>query len=522
MRVDYLRVHEGGRKTSKIFRGLTICLFLILMVCSPAPRRVQGASLSWLALAPGIDYREFALATPNRLYVARLDRDVPQVTLESGIGQGQLVDGSETVSSMAARYEQAINYWDRNWGNRNRVIVAINGFFFDPETGVPYQGQVHSGWYAQRFDDRQNGSGIAWTLDRSLFIGDCVVHPPDKQYIALLRNGERLAFDGINRARQENELIIYSPQYGHSTLTGAEGSEVLVELNSPLLIVPEPSKVIGTVRDVRVGLGDTSIPFDHIVLSASGNAADRLAPMLQIGDEIGISQEMKQYEPDCRTPAQGGWENAYAAVGGSFIFLRGGVIQGFDDLGALLRNPRTVVAYNDRYVYFIVVDGRDRFQSQGMSIVELAVFAKTRLGAVWGVALDGGGSATMVVNGEVVNRPNVELSPQGGDGKPDERPILERVVGNSLMMVQIQPKEVSSAYHPGDRVAAVQAVDIRLGPGTNYAPLSVLSAGTEGVIVEHGAGLNGVLATGSYWWKVGFGGTVGWVAEEALSSLVPQ
>ena len=35
---------------------------------------------------------------------------------------------------------------------------------------------VQSGWYAKRFDDLGGGSGFAWKLDRSAFIGECVDH----------------------------------------------------------------------------------------------------------------------------------------------------------------------------------------------------------------------------------------------------------------------------------------------------------------------------------------------------------
>ena len=52
-------------------------------------------------------------------------------------------------------------------------------------------------------------------------------------------------------------------------------------------------------------------------------------------------------------------------------------------------------------MYFIVVADRDPFGNVGMSIVELASFVKNTLGATWGIALDGGSSSTMVVNGEV-------------------------------------------------------------------------------------------------------------------------
>jgi hypothetical protein len=66
-------------------------------------------------------------------------------------------------------------------------------------------------------------------------------------------------------------------------------------------------------------------------------------------------------------------------------------------------NRRTAVAYNDQYIFFIVVDGRDDDHSKGMTIRQLAEFSKNTLGASYGIAQDGGGSSTMVVSGQVVN-----------------------------------------------------------------------------------------------------------------------
>jgi len=36
------------------------------------------------------------------------------------------------------------------------------------------------------------------------------------------------------------------------------------------------------------------------------------------------------------------------------------------------------------------------------------------------------------------------------------------------------------------------------------------------------AGVNGVLAKGSYWWKVTYGETIGWVQDEALGEPVSR
>lgn len=490
--------------------------------------QADGSEL-WRSLAPGIEYREFYQAEPNHLYVARMERGNPIVTLESSLALGSITGGLETVSQMAERYDQALNWWGEEKGGRNMVVVAINGSFFDPNTGVAWSGAVHSGWYAKRFAERENGSGFVWTLDRVPFIGGCIVHRPQKQLVTLVKAKKTIRFDGLNQPRGENDLIVYTPQFNVTTLTGDKGLEILVEMDQPLMILPEPSMVEGTVQAVLDGQGSTPIPFDHIVLSASGTARQQLLGKVKPGDRIGISQEIAHFEPDCILPSPYSWTKAYASVATSFVFLRQGVIQRFDDLGAVLRNPRTAIAYNDRYIFYIVVDGRDRYRSLGMSMAELGAFAKLSLNASWGVALDGGGSSTMVVEGRVKNHPNAELKdrPEQETGVPAPEPtqaegVTERAVANGMLMVVMLPRELSTQFEPGDRVTtlATSEVNLRLGPGTNYAVLTSLLPGSTGIILPHTGKMNGVFAKDEYWWKVAFGELVGWVGQ-SLIQLIP-
>jgi hypothetical protein len=508
------------------FNILFALLILVLFGNGLPIQNARADSPVWLPIAPGIEFRQFFLAHPNRVYVARMNREQPELTLETGVAQGRLSGGVETVRTMASQLDGAINYWGEEWGNRNQVVVAINGYFYDTETGVPWSGQVQSGWYLKRFEDRQSGSGFAWTLDEIAFIGGCVRHQAGKQFITHLPTNKTQTFDGINIPRDEDQLILYTAQYDTTTLTDDDGIELLVELEQPLLILPTPAMVVGTVREVRDGLGSTAIPFDHVVLSASGSASEGLRTEVNVGDQIGISQEIRHLMPNCQTPSSLSWSKTYAAVGASFTFLEAGVIKASDNLGAVLRNPRTAVAYNDQYIFFIVVDGRDRMGSVGMSIVDLGVFAKNILGATWGAALDGGGSSTMVINDEVVNHPNLETV--YGNSRPipadlDQVQIEERAVANSLMMVAVQPKQASSQFSAGQQVIASTTGDIqvRSGPGTNYALVTTLSPGSEGIILPHSAGLNGVLAQDVYWWLVDFGDVRGWVVEDILLKKTP-
>ena len=94
-------------------------------------------------IAPGIEYRRFQLTGPiNNVFVARMDRNsAANLAIESSLSGGNVADDTETVSDMAQRYDGAINYWDRTWGNRNQVAVAINGYYFDYTPRLPTAGR---------------------------------------------------------------------------------------------------------------------------------------------------------------------------------------------------------------------------------------------------------------------------------------------------------------------------------------------------------------------------------------------
>ena len=557
-------------------RILFIVLFLLMGVFAVA-MGANAESNGWESVGEGIEYREFLLPDPNKVYVARMDLSNPNAIIESSIAQGKLVDGLETVSSQANRYDQALNWWgspsiphsDGAWGARNQVVVAINGTFtLPPDYEQQWEGQVHSGWYMWRFQDSATRNAFVWKLDRTTFIGDCVTHPSSKQLV-YYQTGSTQEIAGVNVQREDDQLILYTPQYDRDTNTDNSGVEVLVELTRPTLIV-YPERVNGYAREIRNSQGSTPIPFDHIVLSASGQAATRLKNNVSVGDQIGISQLIK----NCDSESTLDWSKTYASVvSNDFYFLKDGVYVYNDDYGANVRNPRTAVAYNEQYVYFIVVDGRYKDVSIGMTMEQIAEFARVELDADHGLSLDGGGSSTMVVNGQVVNfpsdgiplsdaldpaarlgaryvfglrgvprserysnavpqvylpmlqreydNPGVEPDPTATPAPtptPTPLPIVERSVPNGLMMVLVLPRESSSSFLHGEqvRINSYGNVNVRLGPGTNYGVINVVPNGTSGIILDHMNGLNGVNARGYYWWKVKLSDIEGWVAESLL------
>src|SRR4030066_309267 len=110
-------------------RPALIGLFPLLSFAFPQLNS-NGEERAWQTIVSGIQYRLFILPGPYNVYVARLDRKNLQVTIESSIAQGRVSGGLETVRAMAERYEESISYWGEQWGGRNQVVVAINGFFY--------------------------------------------------------------------------------------------------------------------------------------------------------------------------------------------------------------------------------------------------------------------------------------------------------------------------------------------------------------------------------------------------------
>lgn len=114
----------------------------------------------------------------------------------------------------------------------------------------------------------------------------------------------------------------------------------------------------------------------------------------------------------------------HAIAGDRMLILGGEIVPELDDD---VLHPRTAIGVNrnGRYIYLVVIDGRQPFYSTGATFQELAELLKD-LGSQYAMALDGGGSSTLVIqneNGEVeiLNSPIDSYIP----GR--ERPVANHV-----------------------------------------------------------------------------------------------
>jgi len=88
------------------------------------------------------------------------------------------------------------------------------------------------------------------------------------------------------------------------------------------MILPWDSFASGYVRQIRNGAGNSLIPFNSIVLSASGSARDTLFGEHHRGSENqGLSGD-HPYKSDCSTNDTVSWTKTYASIQGAFSTCR--------------------------------------------------------------------------------------------------------------------------------------------------------------------------------------------------------
>lgn len=252
----------------------------------------------------------------------------------------------------------------------NNAIVALNGTYFKPQTGVPlgtlminkkmYTGPIYDRVAMGIFDD---GFDIARVQLNATVKG----------------SGKIIKVNNINQPRMLSTYVLaYTPEWGKSSPYAPKyGMNLLVENN---LITKASANPI-------------EIPQNGYVLSGPKQV---LQPLLKDKN----AQLTVKTNPE--------WNGVKHIISGGPYLVKDNEV--FVDmtaqkLGAIGgRNPRSAIGYTaDNNLILVAVDGRED-SSIGLTLMELASFMKS-IGCTNAMNLDGGGSTVMYVNGQVVNRP---------------------------------------------------------------------------------------------------------------------
>ena len=256
---------------------------------------------------------------------------------------------------------------------KTNSIVAINGTYFKPQTGVPlgtlmidkklYTGPIYNRVAMGIFDNGFDMARIELNAKLKTSKGEIKV-------------------DNINQPRMLSTYVIaYTQEWGaFAPVSPKYGIQMAVEdgkitsISTQALPIPPNGYVIVGPKDKlepifnarKVNLDIKTIPnWDNVNHIISGG------PYLVKNGEIFIDMS----------------EQKLVAIGG--------------------KNPRTAIGYTaEGNLIMVAVDGREG-ASVGMTLRELAGFMQS-IGCINAMNLDGGGSTVMYVNGKVVNMPAVK------------------------------------------------------------------------------------------------------------------
>ena len=279
--------------------------------------------------------------------------------------------------------------------------------------------------------------------------------------------GQRQNLSAVNNSPSTSGMSLYTPSWGPSTPAAPGSLEVVLQ---PFPATVPNAEVAGRVTESRSG-GATPIPPDGAVLVARGTVAtNRLRNEAPVGTNVRVRLVL---QPD--------WAGVVDALGGGPALVRDGKAvfnagEAFVPQQLALPEPRTAVGQlADGRIILVVVDGRRRGYSSGMTNFELAL-TLVRLGAVTGAALDGGGSSTMAFDGQLLNRPSG----------------AERQVSEALLMVYSgihAPLPSVAAISPnGDDVAETQELAYKVvRPSTVNASLVAPDRSTRPVFAGQAA-----------------------------------
>lgn len=369
-------------------------------------------------LAPGVEHLVLTRARPPLVvHVARVGK---------GAGTAlRTVLSNEAIAGPAPRLERTSSMC-----LRVGCLLAVNADFFRLDAETPLGAVVSGGRMLSSpnlshhqlvitRDGRLQAGSLAWT--GSLVATD-------------LRG---LTIDGVNVERQDDRLVLYTPEFGPGTGTNRFGAEVLlrvVEPAGPLLL---GQTALVELTELREGEGDAPIPEGGAVLSGHDRGADLLRGLWSRVQSGAASPRGL-----LRLEAPG---DVVESVGGTPILLREGRRWFADEKGGFVGglHPRTAVGWDaEGTVLLVTVDGRQPGYSVGMSLADLADLL-LGLGATEAINLDGGGSTTFVVRGEVVNRPSDRAVQRGAGSRvalvPSRRDQVlgnvERPVADALALV---------------------------------------------------------------------------------------
>ncbi len=376
-----------------ILRRLTACLLACPLTALAAPDTTE-------TVAPGVTYSEYTLAGPRRVFVVTAERNRPEYQLRVGWpSQRRDFSTRARTSDMAASYESSTT----------DVLAAVNASFYGTTPDII--GFTASSGEPLEMPSSTHDTAVI-TADQRAHVLEDIAHRPSTLRFT---DGATLPIDRYNRAAQASQVTVYTETW--KAVTGAALARPIALLLNDVTYPPRMGKTVrgrlaNIYRDTEAG--NISVPVGGLLILADDANRDLIDQHVSVGDTL---------ELDFAAPPPLLNTVDLAITGVGYLVANGAAnTSNWSQYNfSTQRHPRTVLAWNEEHWIFMTVDGRSS-ASIGMTFQDMATFLIDELHAQFAINLDGGGSTTLVVDGDVRNTP----SDSGG----------ERFVANCVMLVE--------------------------------------------------------------------------------------
>jgi uncharacterized protein YigE (DUF2233 family) len=372
-----------------LFKKLFLSLLFILILQPGVLCQEDWQIPKGQLVGPGIKKIEVIKPDiPLAAYVLEIDLTHPNLLIETILSNDRLT-GNEVVTSMMERKSY----------KGHQVLAAVNGDFWATE-GVPTGLMIRKGQLLRSANQR---AALGFTTRKEPIIDFFETR------ITFKGGGREFVIDELNGYVTQNEPVLFTPE--RTTLVNPPEGNYAISLAPEIWELHAQDKIQASVLRINDPLNPLKFTDTQFALVTPIEAVSGYPDLFHWGSpvEMEVQTKARFYKEEL---------DLAAAVGGGPWLLKDGetVIDQFQEMRPAFnttRHPRTAAGYSQdkNTLFLVVVDGRQTGHSIGIDLYDLAKFMK-KLGCHEAINLDGGGSSSMAVRGETVNKPSDSSGPR--------------------------------------------------------------------------------------------------------------
>ncbi|PID21961.1 Parasporal protein [Sporosarcina sp. P3] len=365
---------------SRTKRKIAVTVMSAAMLISlPLSAAASTKVVSSYPVSSGVTYSHYTYSASSHINHIGVDLSDPFTKLKMGL--------PAPISKTAPTLTLA----NRDSKEGHRVVGAVNTSFFDMKTGMPM-------YLLSEGNEIVNGGVISsansYYVSHPIAFGVTSNGLAEIDYfnlgIEVEVHGKVFQMTGLNRERQADETIIFTPQHVKNTTGSNEyGIELVVETNAPITSTHYGQQVQGKVVNVR-GYGDkqaVTIPKNGFVVSIHGKKGLERFKSVAIGDSLSLNLSIDDK-----------WKDSEFMMASGPMLVKDGqrhITMDTNNWRATAKTARTAIAISKdkKQVHMVTVDSRAGY-SNGMTLTQFANYLVSQ-GYDRALNFDGGGSTTM-------------------------------------------------------------------------------------------------------------------------------